>query len=91
MSEQIPICECHDCTQARYRGSLQGQIDQAMRNYHPPQEYPLDPIMNRRMAEYSDWVHTNLQNLFDKKPLEPRLPWNKPGRKVFTCADVVKK
>jgi hypothetical protein len=48
-------------------------------------------LMELRMAEYSDWVHTNLQNLFDKKPLEPRLEWDKPGRKVFTYADVVKK
>jgi len=47
-------------------------------------------LMNRRMVEYSDWVHTNLQNLFDKKPLAPRLEWDKRGRKVFTYADVVK-
>jgi hypothetical protein len=26
--EQHGRCDCHECTQARYRGSLQGQIDQ---------------------------------------------------------------
>jgi hypothetical protein len=25
-----PRCDCHECTQARYRLSFQGQIDQAM-------------------------------------------------------------
>lgn len=25
-----PQCECHDCTQARYRTSFQYQLDQAM-------------------------------------------------------------
>lgn len=56
-------------------------------SYHPD---PIIETMNRRMAEYSDWVHRNLYNLFEKTPLEPRLPWDKPGRKVFTYADVVK-
>jgi hypothetical protein len=52
---------------------------------------PIIETLNRRMAEYSDWFHKNLQNLFDKKPFEPRLDWDKPGRKVFTYGDVVKK
>jgi hypothetical protein len=52
---------------------------------------PVIDLMERRMAEYSDWVHRNLQNLFDKKPLEPRLDWDKVGRKVFTYGDMVKK
>lgn len=55
--------------------------------YHPD---PVIETMNRRMAEYSDWVHRNLHNLFDKKPLEPRLDWDKPGRKLFTYGDVMK-
>jgi len=56
--------------------------------YHPD---PIIETINKRMAEYSDWVHKNLKNLFDKKPLEPRLAWDKPGRKVFTYGDRIKK
>ena len=56
--------------------------------YHPD---PIIETINKRMAEYSDWVHKNLKNLFDKKPLEPRLAWDKPGRKVYTYGDRIKK
>ena len=33
MTEQIgnKMCECHECTQARYRSSFQGQMDAAIR------------------------------------------------------------
>jgi len=31
-NEQRGMCHCHDCTQARYKTSLQGQMEQAMQN-----------------------------------------------------------
>jgi hypothetical protein len=30
-SEQLERCECHECTQARWKMSIQGQIEQAFR------------------------------------------------------------
>jgi hypothetical protein len=44
--------------------------------------------MERRMAEYSEWVSENLYALFNGKPLAPRLDWDKPGRRIFTYADI---
>lgn len=35
MTEQHQECNCHDCTQARYRNSFQFQIDQAIRPAEP--------------------------------------------------------
>jgi hypothetical protein len=34
-----PECNCHDCTQARYRMSFQYQLDKAMNPIQPPFEY----------------------------------------------------
>lgn len=31
--EQHERCECHDCTQVRYRMSFQSQLDRALGNY----------------------------------------------------------
>ena len=35
-------CECHECTQAHYHESFQGQMDQALASRLPPGKTPLD-------------------------------------------------
>jgi hypothetical protein len=40
-------CECHDCTQARYRSSLQWQLDASLREIdHQPSQWqvPIQPL-----------------------------------------------
>jgi hypothetical protein len=47
-------------------------------------------LINKRMAEYQDWLSENLNRASKGVELLPRLSWDKPGRKLFTYADVVK-
>lgn len=68
-NQQTWQCECHDCTQARYRQSFQFQLDSAMRNTHaagqpdaPKGETPLvrwEPNFEEsymQVKENGEWV-----------------------------------
>lgn len=55
-----------------------------------PEKTNIVYLLDKRMAEYSDWLWENLDRAAMSKKLLPRLEWDKPKRKVFTYGDVAK-
>jgi hypothetical protein len=56
-----------------------------------PEETSVIALVEKRMAEYSDWVAENLIRAAQGFTLLPPLEWDKRGMKVFTYGDFARK
>lgn len=87
LSSQQERCECHDCTQARYRGSFQWQMDQATSNT-PTSAPALSPGVTSEQEQtcqncgkpvffHGDtWYHVNGSDVMSCGPANvPREQW----------------
>jgi len=87
--EAAKLYRCNIGTEFATAGRYEWRSGERLIDCKVAEEMDIIALIDKRQADYSAWLWANLELAAQGEKLLPRLEWDKPGRKIFTYADMV--